>query len=274
MDIIKNHEYGYRFVYPIPEDSEISSFYKKKYYKVSKAPDLIKEEETLSWLISTLYSDIYTILKENAVGNRVLDVGCGGGDMLVFLKDKGFNVTGVEVSDCACGITRSKGCTVYKEIPNKDKFDVVLLLNVLEHVTNPTTLISDVKRVLAPGGILCVLVPNDFSRLQSLSQKILKKKPWWVSIPDHLNYFNFTSLNTILEKSGFNIIYTQGDFPIELFLLAGLDYTNNNDIGMWCHKQRMRFELFLPNRLRRKIYETLALISIGRSCLTFGVLEK
>ena len=50
------------------------------------------------------------------------------------------------------------------------------------------------KELLSPGGIICIQVPNDFNQLQLLALKKVTKKEWWVAIPDHINYFDFQSL--------------------------------------------------------------------------------
>ncbi len=292
--VIKDPKYGYNRLEPLPSDDEISNFYESNYYELirkgGRAPELRRlmaggheAAGERAWLQKTLYSDICAVLEEYAPGKRVLDVGCGTGELITFLREKGFEPSGTELSNEAVKIAKSTDLKIYnctlsdlcKNFSQDEDctFDVVTLLNVLEHVTNPTQIVADAKRCLAPGGVLCIRVPNDFSEIQVLSQKMLEKEPWWIAIPDHLNYFDIKSLNIFLEEFGFDIVHTQGDFPMEFFLLMGDDYTGNPEVGSQCHRKRVHFEMALSGELRRKIYASLASVGIGRDCLTFGKLK-
>lgn len=117
-------------------------------------------------------------------------------------------------------------------------------------------------------------VPNDFSEIQLAAHKQLGKEAWWTAIPDHINYFDFQSLHSLLERMGVEVIYSQGDFPMELFLLMGDDYVGNPEVGSRCHQRRVRFEMAIPDELRRRIYRALAEVGVGRDCLVFGRLRE
>ena len=133
---------------------------------------------------------------------------------------------------------------------------------MLEHIPNPVEFLSLVKNLLTNTGMIVIQVPNDFNELQLAAQKQLNKKPWWIAIPDHINYFNFRSLHALLERLGFKVIHSQGSFPMELFLLMGDDYVGNPEVGSKCYQKRVRFEMSIPGELRRRIYIALSLIHI------------
>ncbi len=193
-------------------------------------------------------------------------------------------MAGIEPSLEASEAARSRGLTVYDADVNEfieqnsadgnARFDVITFLNVLEHVADPISLLDAAKRLLVRQGIVCIVVPNDFSELQTAARKALNKEPWWIAIPDHINYFNFDSLHAILEDMGFEIIHSQADFPMELFLLMGDDYIGSPEVGRDCHAKRVRFESSIDGELRRKIYQALAQIGIGRTCLVLGRLRS
>lgn len=289
--ILKDRKFGYRRLHPVPTPGELEFFYKNQYYSLIKkggrAPELrrlMKGNKAAAaeraWLHSTLYPDICHVLNEHAGKKRVLDIGCGTGEFVNYLKKNGFDGTGIEPSADAINKGRSRGLKLYnftleefaKKIGKKNagRFDAVTLLNVLEHVPDPLKVINTVREMLNPGGVICVKVPNDFSEIQSLAQKHVRKSPWWIAAPDHINYFNFVSLRNVLKALGFEIIYSQGDFPMELFLLMGDDYVGNPGIGHECHRRRVRFEMSISGSLRRGIYQALADAGIGRDCLVFG----
>jgi hypothetical protein len=102
------------------------------------------------------------------------------------------------------------------------------------------------------------------------TQKKLDIKPWWVAIPDHVNYFNFKSLKEFLKKCGFDVVYLFSDFPMEFFLLMDENYVKNTKKGRECHQKRVAFELSMPSDLRRRLYKSFAELGIGRNCLVFA----
>jgi hypothetical protein len=69
---------------------------------------------------------------------------------------------------------------------------------------------------------------------------------------------------------GFETVYSQSDFPMEMFLLMGENYVGNPEVGSRCHARRVRFDLGLQPELRRKMYSALASAGVGRTCLVFG----
>ena len=98
----------------------------------------------------------------------------------------------------------SKGLTVYNMTLDKfaahsgaEKFDVVVMINVLEHVPDAVRTLRECRQLLVSGGILCVRVPNDFSEIQAAAQEKIGAAPWWMAVPDHINYFNFASLRQL-----------------------------------------------------------------------------
>ena len=293
--VVQDPVYGYQRLDPLPDDKELTRFYESKYYdlirKGGRAPELRRlmaggeeGERERRWLHETLYTDILYVMNKFSPDKQVLDVGCGVGEFLSFMKDKGWNAVGIEPSQEAAAAAKNKGLDVrtvtLEEFArttakkNFKTFGVVTLLNVLEHTPHPERVIELAGKILAPGGVICVRVPNDFTQIQLEAQKALKKDPWWISPPDHINYFNFRSLQNTLEKLGFEIVYTQGDFPMELFLLQGDDYTGNSELGSQCHWRRVHFETSISGELRRRMYQALALAGIGRDCLTFGSLKE
>jgi SAM-dependent methyltransferase len=218
-----------------------------------------------------------------APGRRVLDVGCGTGELLAYLHDQNFTTFGLEPSPEAVEAAQKRGlkvtCSTLNEFvadqiqKQAEGFDAITTLNVLEHVPNPVEFIQQTKRILSPGGILCIRVPNDFTEIQASAQAAIGRDPWWVAIPDHVNYFNFENLPPFLERLGFEVAYVQGDFPMELFLLMGDNYVATPQLGGQCHQKRVAFEMALPGELRRRLYQKLAEAGIGRDCLVFARLK-
>ncbi len=97
-------------------------------------------------------------------GRKVLDVSCKRGEILKSLKERGFDVRGTQFAPDAPdveGIPIDRGVDLLKTLPYADaSFDVVLLVEVLEHLENHRAAICELGRVLKPGGILILTTPN------------------------------------------------------------------------------------------------------------------
>ncbi len=99
---------------------------------------------------------------------RVLDIGCGSGDFLGLLRTLNIDGIGYEFSPDVAELARSRGFTVYSgnfpDVILGDKgeefFDAICIFQVLEHVAEPHQLITDARRLLRPGGLLIVAVPD------------------------------------------------------------------------------------------------------------------
>lgn len=91
---------------------------------------------------------------------------------------------------------------------------------------------------------------------------------------DHLNYFNFKSLSKILTNLKFKVIYQQSTFPLELFLLMGEDYLENEKIGKKIHQKRIKLEMNLMSQgkseIKKQLYEKFAQIGIGRTAIIYA----
>lgn len=280
--------YGYYRLDPLPGAEEFERFYRDEYYPLvaggGRAPELRRlmrggseGEGESQWLEHTMWSDIDAVLRDRLIASpsRLLDVGCGPGHFMAFMRTCGWITEGVEPSSDAAERAAALGFQVFPSIEaartqGSHTYDAVTLLNVLEHVFDPVALVQSVSSMIAPGGLLVIRVPNDFSVLQKCAQAELGKDPWWIAAPDHVNYFSFDSLDRLLEGNGFYVMEKIGDFPMELFLLFGEDYVGRPEVGERCHHKRVAFELAIPAELRRGLYRCFAAKGVGRNCLVFA----
>ena len=89
-----------------------------------------------------------------------------------------------------------------------------------------------------------------------------------------LLYFNFDSLENLLGKIGFKILMRESTFPIDIFLLMGIQYVSNDKIGRECHGMRKTLELNLKksgmNNIKRQLYKMFSQLQLGRETLVLG----
>ncbi len=112
----------------------------------------------------SFYGKYVRALAESAVaGGAILDVGCGVGQVVCALRERGFAARGIDVSAANVEAARDVACAVYdgRVIPFTDaSFDAVGAFNVLEHVEEPVAFLDEMTRVLRPGGRMVVSSPN------------------------------------------------------------------------------------------------------------------
>lgn len=291
FSITENKKYGFKHLFPIPTQEELNNFYESQYYKLTnkggRAPEIRRldkggqeGERELSWLQKNMYTDICHILGEITPGKYVLDAGCGRGDFVSFMIKQGYNAAGFDPSADAIATAQQAGLPCQQatlegfagsyDLNVKGAFDAATLINVLEHVPDPVQTVLTTRMLLKGGGVICIRVPNDYTEIQEMAQKKIAKDPWWVAIPDHINYFNIHTLGNLLTKTGFEVQHTQTEFPMEFFLLMGDDYVGNPEIGEQCHLKRMSFEMAIHPEFRRKLYKTFAELGIGRGVIMFA----
>lgn len=157
------------------------------------------------------------VMRLRSTPGRVLDIGCGRGLMLAELKRRGWQCAGTEPSqELAHAIRRDSGIEVKTEASLLDcnfdagSFDVVTLWHVLEHLPAPVRTLREIRRILKPGGVVIVEVPN----LDSWQARFGGGAWFHLDTPRHLYHFSRRSLQTILEQAGF-ILFRAGTFSPE-----------------------------------------------------------
>jgi 2-polyprenyl-3-methyl-5-hydroxy-6-metoxy-1,4-benzoquinol methylase len=133
---------------------------------------------------------------------RLLDVGCGNGDLLVRMRLLGWDVEAVELDPIAVRTARTRGLEVRQgELQSQqypaDSFDAITMAHLIEHVYDPPRLVREAHRILKPGGTLVILTPNS----ESLGAHLYGQDWRGWEPPRHLQIFNVDNLRVTLECS-------------------------------------------------------------------------
>lgn len=261
--LVRDEVYGLLKIMPRPSDEEITAFYANAYLN----PCIPHDPEERADLVCEFVSR----------PGRVLDIGCGRGELLEVFMHRGWEVMGIEPNKEYALAARNKGVSVVEDVLTDQvveqlgAFDAVLLAHVLEHLVRPEEMVSMIRRLLVSGGIFYCEVPNDFNALQEVAVSVHNLRPWWIALPDHLNYFSIESLSAFIAGQGFEVVLETTDFPVEIFLVWGDIYVDNPEVGSWMHAKRCRFEEAMrqegKGKLLRDLYEAIAKLGIGREAI-------
>lgn len=285
FDIIDCRTCEFKHIVPIPTEDELEEVYRQEYYAQEKPLYLERHLEDLDWW-ELVYKERYEQLEEHlpADSRRILDIGSGLGFFLEFGDTRGWSGLGIEPAEEAANHAQELGVDVVQEFFDEElshtlgTFDVVHMAEILEHVPDPTRALQLARGLLDRGGLVSVIVPNDYNPFQETLRTECGYDPWWVAPPHHINYFDFESLGQLLDHTGFRVIHRTTSFPMSLFLLMGDNYVGDEALGRRCHSKRKEFEKNLDaaglNSLKRAAYGSLAELGIGREVVLIGEKKK
>jgi 2-polyprenyl-3-methyl-5-hydroxy-6-metoxy-1,4-benzoquinol methylase len=220
FNIVQCSECRLAHLNPLPEKEFLSRFYESGYHK--------EKESFLNKFLSYLNRRLaIKELRKFKMGGKVLDIGCGRGAFLEEMQKVGYDSYGVEPSregyEISSKIRNVKifNCQISDcHFPNS-YFDIVSLWHTLEHIPDPSALLKQIKRMLKPGGILVIEVPN----FSCWGCRFFKTSWHQLDVPRHLFFFTKGSLLRLLESNGFEALkistesfFTMALSPIKSYL--------------------------------------------------------
>lgn len=197
------------FVWPIP--ANLADIYQTSYFKGSSRDDDINKfgyadyEEDKKAMEETFIIYLDKISKLT-FGKKIFDVGAATGYFLDLARRGNYQTSGIEISDYAAKAACAKGHQVFlgnlENLENKNKYDVVTMWDVLEHLNDPKTYLKSVHAILSQGGILAI---NTIDK-SSYWARFWGKNWHAILPPEHLFYYSVKSLRMFLKNSGFEIL--------------------------------------------------------------------
>jgi 2-polyprenyl-3-methyl-5-hydroxy-6-metoxy-1,4-benzoquinol methylase len=209
FDLVDCSNCGFRITSPRPSARSIGSYY--------ESPEYISHTNARSDLQDKLYHAArkwalkhkYQLIAKHQPKGKALDIGCGTGEFLAYLKGRGYTVQGVEPSAKA----RSQADTLHgiptvdslEKVPAQEQFQVITLWHVLEHVPDPRSTFKRLYSLLAEGGLLAIAVPD---RESWDAQFFGSNWAAW-DVPRHLSHFRRSDIHALIREHGFELIATK-----------------------------------------------------------------
>jgi 2-polyprenyl-3-methyl-5-hydroxy-6-metoxy-1,4-benzoquinol methylase len=195
---------------PVVPEEEFGVFYPDDYIPHVAAAQrggfLGRIERFVSGVLRTKAMRAYPFSAVADERGRMLDAGCGRGDLGAAMIERGWEVTGIDPSPLACEVAASQGLkTVEGTLSTADlgdaQFDLITFQHSLEHVFDPSHDIEIVRRHLVPGGRVLISVPN-FGCWQ---RKLFRGRWFHLDLPRHRHHYTAEGLRRLFDAAGFTV---------------------------------------------------------------------
>ncbi len=200
-DLVECSRCGVMFVHPMPSDQVLATFYSAEYFDFER-----HKFEGRGRAFARAY------LRGSPAG-RFLDVGCASGFFLNgVMQQSGWEVAGVDIGESAVRFARAElgldvrhGELTDAKFPS-GHFSFIHVSNVLEHTREPHGVLRECRRLLAPGGVLFLSIPNGFVDARDLVQFYKDEGVPALSKSGHIFFFPERTLNLVIAEAGFEVL--------------------------------------------------------------------
>jgi len=258
---VQCHGCGLTYLSPRPTQEAMMRLYEEDY--LGGEPEVTWEAASVpAWkaALKTIWHKVDGQLHEEVlqkVHGRVLDIGCGAGNLMDLLKRSGCDVYGIEPNPNSVMICNGRGVKKISssleaaDFPN-GLFDYVVMSHVIEHLPSPKRTLTEVRRILRPRGQVLIFCPNADSYLRRLFGK------YWHGwhIPFHFHVFSRHTLARLAEEAGFIVASVRAVTPGSCFWTSSKSYLYGDsecgrpiDRGPWLDKLIFRVPVALVLRL-------------------------
>lgn len=204
FEVLRCRDCGVGRTWPAPPPAEIGKWYPQAYYGRGNVRFNALFERLVRWFRKRRAR----VFHERVARGPVLDVGCGRGLMLSYLRELGYEPHGVEFSDSAAYHAREVlklpiTTEDFSSSPHEhERYNAIIFWHSLEHFHNPVAAVQRAHEALKPGGLLAVAVPN----YDSWQARLFGRHWFHLDVPRHYVHFGQRSLVQLLERHRFRIV--------------------------------------------------------------------
>jgi 2-polyprenyl-3-methyl-5-hydroxy-6-metoxy-1,4-benzoquinol methylase len=207
-------------IFSPPELLAAGAYYQDTYTLLREHTDFSAERRYIERL-SEQWKYLRVLREFHPTAHSLLDIGCDRGYFLDTARRGGLQVQGIEPSQQARMYAESLGCSMYsslENIPAEEKYDVVTMWHVLEHIPQPVELLRKVHTLYSrDNALILIRVPD----AMSLTAALFGKKWVWLQPEHHVNHFSEKSLRLCLESAGFEVLLLRRQHASSLHTFIG-----------------------------------------------------
>lgn len=189
------------FRYPCPTKQQLDSLYQQGY--TDKVASIAKYRQ--DWQIASNW------IRSHFQQGKILDIGCFDGAFLALLDHTQYQRYGIEINQAAAQQAQEKEIIILSHdladltAASALKFDVVVAIDVIEHVLDPLQFLDELAKVTLANGVIIISTGNT----DSLAWRFMKSRYWYCAIAEHLTFINPRWYRNAAPKCGLTIEFTQ-----------------------------------------------------------------
>ena len=163
------------------------------------------EERLFDPLNAARFRTLFASFEKLVAGRRLLDLGCGAGHLVKVASEEGWDSLGIDTSAAAVALAQrmranAQEIDFFDPALDDQRFDVIVMSEVIEHIPHPPKFLARAFSLLAPGGLLYATTPN----FDSLTRRVVGAE--WAAIhPEHISYFVTRTLARAVRQAGFTV---------------------------------------------------------------------
>jgi 2-polyprenyl-3-methyl-5-hydroxy-6-metoxy-1,4-benzoquinol methylase len=235
--VVRCEDCGMRWLSPRPTADEYNQMYRLLYFANEQSPVSLEFGALPEWMseypqpavttrrfheshaedrLAHSERQLASIAARKPNRGRMLEIGAGHGEFLALARSVGWQVSGIEPSKTAVAHARLHQNlelvpTTLEAYTTDEQFDVIYLSHVFEHVLEPSAVLATIKRLLAPGGLLALEVPNQFESWVRRLAKVMRMRSGrerTIYSIHHTLFFGPHQLAALLAHHGFRVELT------------------------------------------------------------------
>lgn len=204
FELLYSEELDMLITHPQPSLEKLPSYYESVDYISHTDGNTSLFEKMYQFIKGIALKNKLKLINSQSQKGRILDIGAGVGDFLSVAKKEGWETIGIEPSEKAKTIAKTKGVSFVENLLEleSNSFDVITMWHVLEHVPDLEKQIQELKRLVKPTGIIIIAVPN----FKSFDAKHYDK--YWAAydVPIHLWHFSKTAIQKLFARQNLELI--------------------------------------------------------------------